>query len=37
VAALKRCDGHITERQEPKEGPGCLDICSQDRSLPQGR
>jgi ferredoxin len=23
AAALKACGGNITERQEPKEGPGC--------------
>ncbi len=23
VVALKAGDGHITERQQPKEGPGC--------------
>ena len=23
VAVLKACGGHITEKQEPKEGPGC--------------
>lgn len=25
VAALKNGDGHVTEKQEPKAGPGCRD------------